>query len=186
MYQFDEATNLRRKSVRGGLWAMLGALGSAVAGFASFLILSRMLGPSAYGLMAMVDTSLALGQKLMSSGLSESLIQLPQARREHCDTLFWTLQGFGAVLVAVMVGLSVPIGKFFLNDSLPPLVAAMSLTLYLDACGLVPGALLSRAFRFSDIAQADTLSEAAGGLAGIAWALTGHGVWSLEIGRAHV
>jgi len=175
--------DLRKKSVRGGMWAVLGAAGTAVASFATFLILSRLLGPKAYGLIAMVEASLALGQRVMSSGLSEPLIQMPRARPEHSDTVFWTLQGIGIAATAAMAGLSGLIGAYFQDDTVPALLAATSITLYFQACGLVPEAILSRKFRFSEAAQADVLSEIAGGCAGVSAALAGFGVWSLVAQR---
>ena len=183
MSDSGESFNLRDQSIHGGAWSAIGAAGSSLAGLASFLVLSRVLGPEVYGKMAMVEAALALGQKLMSSGLSEPLIQMRRLDAEHSDTLFWTLQAGGLAMVAAMIGLSGAIGRFFLQNDLPQLVAATSVILYFQASGLVSGALLARRFRFSEIAQANIYAELAGSCAGIAGALSGWGVWSLAVQR---
>jgi O-antigen/teichoic acid export membrane protein len=183
MSNSGESPNLREQSIQGGAWAAIGAAGSSALSFVNFLLLSRFLGPETYGVMAMVEASLALGERLMSNGLSEPLIQMQRLDPDHSDTLFWTLQVFGLGSVAAMIGLSGVIGRYFMRGDLPLLIAAASVTLYLQACGLVPRALLARSFRFSDSAQAAVVSELLGGVAAIAWALTGHGVWSLVLQR---
>jgi O-antigen/teichoic acid export membrane protein len=183
MQNLVETSSLREQSVQGGVWAATGAAVSSLIGFLSFLLLSSFLGPEVFGLMAMVEISLALAKRTMSSGLSEPLIQFQRLDPEHSDTLFWTLQVIALGLIAVMAGLSGAIGRFFMQEKLPVLITVASITLYIESCGLVPRALLARGFRFSDTAQAAIASELIGGFAAVAWVLSGGGVWSLVVQR---
>ena len=148
-----------------------------------FVVLSRLLGPQDYGLMAMVDIILAFGQRALSSGLSEPLIQLQKLDDEHSDTLFWTLQVAGLTLVGCIIASSGPIGRLCDEESLPSLLSASVVVLYAQCTSLVPGALLSRRFQFAEIAKAGVTSELTGGAIGVFAALNGLGVWSLVTHR---
>lgn len=178
-----DSHDLRRQSVQGGAWAAAGAAGSALAGLVNFLILSRLLEPAAYGLMAMVESSLALAQRLMSSGLAEPLIQLPELTEEHSSTMFWTLQAVGIGCVAFSIAASGPIAAFFGAPGLEQLIMATSAMLYFQATSLVPSSLLARRFGFRETAQATAAGEIAGGAVAITMALAGYGVWSLVAHR---
>jgi len=179
----DDASDLRRQSVRAGAWAALGAVGLSLTGLVMFVLLSRLLGPREYGLMAIVDIVLAFGQRALSSGLSEPLIQLQKLDDEHSDTLFWTLQVAGLTLAGCVIASSGAIGRSCGQESLPPLLSASAVVLYAQCGALVPGALLARSFRFAEIAKAGVTSELAGGAAGVVAALNGLGVWSLVTQR---
>lgn len=181
-----ESPDLRRQSVRGGAWAAAGAAGAASASLINFLILSRLLEPAAYGLLGMVEASLALAQRLMTSGLSEPLIQLPDIGDEHSDTMFWSTQAAGLAFAAAAIAASGAIARFFSEPALVPLITAMAVVPYLQALSLVPSALLARRFGFYESAQANVLSEVAGGVVGIAAALAGKGVWALVAQRITV
>jgi PST family polysaccharide transporter len=175
--------NLREQSIQGGVWAGIGAAGSSFISFVSFLLLSRFLGPEAFGLMAMVEATLALASRVMSSGLSEPLVQFQNLDAEHSDTLFWTLQAASLSLVAAMIALGSTLGRFFVQEELPALIVIASIALYIESCGLVPSALLMRSFRFFDSTQATILSESIGGVVAVLLALAGYGVWSLVFQR---
>jgi PST family polysaccharide transporter len=133
--------------------------------------------------MALVEVSLAFGQRLMQNGASEPLIQIPNLHPDHSDTMFWILQAFGAIGVASIAAVSGSMAAWFAQPDLAPLMIAASFSLYFQAAGLVPKALLARRFEFSQSAWASVAGEIAGGLAGLAAALTGWGVWSLVAQR---
>lgn len=174
-----ELSDLHVRGIRGGVWAAGNAIASAALAFLNFVVLSRILGPESFGLMAMIDASLALGQTLLATSLAESLIQIPRLRSEHKDTLFWTLQALSGGLVLVAILLRGKVEQYFVQEGLGQLLAVTSFVLYLRATGAVPRALLARELRFAATTQAAITGGAVGGAIGLCLALTGHGVWSL-------
>jgi len=172
-------SDLHVRGIRGGVWAAGNAIASAALAFLNFVVLSRILGPESFGLMAMIDASLALGQTLLATSLAESLIQIPRLRSDHKDTLFWTLQALSGGLVLVAILLRGAVEQYFVQEGLGRLLAATSFVLYLRATGAVPRALLARELRFAATTQATITAGAVGAVIGLCLALTGHGVWSL-------
>ena len=175
----NEISDLHLRGIRGGVWATVNAIASAVLALLNFVVLSRMLGPENFGLMAMIDASLALGQTLLATSLAESLVQFPRLRADHKDTVFWTLEGLSGGLVLVAILLRGAVEDFFVQEGLGQLFAVTSVILYLRATGAVPRALLIRDLRFEVTTQASVVSGIVGGAAGLAAALAGLGVWSL-------
>jgi O-antigen/teichoic acid export membrane protein len=174
-----ELSDLQVRGIRGGVWSTGNAVASAALAFLNFAVLSRILGPESFGLMAMIDASLVLGQTLLATSFAESLVQIPRLRSEHKDTLFWTLQGLSGGLVLAAILLRGVVERFFVQEGLAQLLAATSLVLYLSATAAVPRALLVRELRFGATTQAAIVSGLVGGAIGLCLALTGQGVWSL-------
>jgi O-antigen/teichoic acid export membrane protein len=175
----DDLSTLQMRGIRGGVWATVDQISSAALAFLNFVVLSRILGPESFGLMAMIDASLALGQTLLATSLAESLIQFPRLRSDHKDTLFWTLEGLSGGLVLVAILLSGAVETYFVQEGLGRLLAVTALVLHLRATGAVPRALLARELRFEAMAQASVVSGVVGGVVGLSLALAGQGVWSL-------
>jgi O-antigen/teichoic acid export membrane protein len=83
--------SLRRRASLGVVWATAGAWGREAAGFAVFLILARLLGPEAYGLVAMASVVIAVAQLLVADVIQEPLIQRQKLEPGHLDAAFWSL-----------------------------------------------------------------------------------------------
>ena len=160
----DELSDLHLRGIRGGVWATVDTISTAALAFMNFIVLSRILGPESFGLMAMIDASLALGQTLLATSLAESLIQFPRLRSDHKDTLFWTLEGLSGGLVLAAVLLRGAVERYFVQVGLGQMLAVTSFVLYLRATGAVPRALLVRNLRFAATMQASVLSGIAGGI----------------------
>ena len=175
----DELSDLHLRGIRGGVWATVDTISSAALAFLNYVVLSRILGPEIFGLMGMIDASLALGQTLLATSLAESLIQFPRLRSDHKDTLFWTLEGVSGGLVLAAILLRGAVERFFVQEGLGRLLAVTSFILYLKATGAVPRALLTKDLRFTATMQASVISAVAGGVVGLSLALAGQGVWSL-------
>src|SRR5262245_18219886 len=143
MQNLGATSDLREQSVQGGVWVATGAALSSFIGFLSFRVLSGFLGPEVFGLMAMVEASLALARRTLSNNLSVPLLQFQRLDPEHSDTLLWTLQVAALGLITVMAGLSGAIGRFSMQEKLPALSSVASITLYIESCGLVSRALLA-------------------------------------------
>jgi polysaccharide transporter, PST family len=174
----NQTSDLHSRGLRAGVWETVKAGGSSVLTLLSFVILSRILGPESFGLIAIVDATIALGQRL-AEGLAEPLVQLQRLRSGHSDTLFWTLQGFGGAMVLAVVLCSGEVERFFDYAGLAELLVAASIILILRTAEAVPRALLIRDLRFNDTTQATLSAELTGGVIGISLALAGYGVWSL-------
>ena len=171
---------LRRRLTAGVAWAVIEVWGQRLASLGIFLVLARLLGPEAYGLVRMAVAVTALGDVFITSGgWSEALIQRKDLEPEHGAGVFWLLVPLALVLTAACVAAAPLAAAFFDRPAVAGLVVWLSLTLPLGALTAVPTALLRRELRFRTLALRSHLATIGGGAVGIGMALTGWGIWSL-------
>ena len=68
-------TNLRKTTVNGVLWSTLERFSVQGVQFVFMLIMARLLVPSDYGIIAMLNIFLAIAQSLIDCGFSDALIR---------------------------------------------------------------------------------------------------------------
>jgi polysaccharide transporter, PST family len=171
--------NLRRRIATGTLWAALESGGRDAICLAIFVLLARLLGPEAYGLVAMAMIVIGLGELFVAGGTGEALVQRKELEPGHLDTAFWVLLAVaGALMLAVWI--SAPwLAKLFGQPRVTGLTRSLSIILLLSALAAVPESILRRDLRFDALAARSLAAAAAGGGVGIGMALMGYGAWSL-------
>ncbi len=175
-------SDLKRQLTKGGVWAAAETWGQQVFNFLIFVLLARLLGPEAYGLLALAMIIPALGELILTrGGWTEALIQHPDLDPAHADSVFWLLLVLTALLALVTVLAAEPLAALLDAPDLAALIPWLALTLPLAALYAVPDALLRRELRFAPLAARTLLATFIGGVAGIGAALAGFGVWSLVI-----
>lgn len=85
-------------------------------GFASTLVLARLLLPEDFGIVAMASLVVGLIDTLLDLGVGSALIQNKDAAREEFDTA-WTLRLMQAVLAAVSIWLLAPLAAEYFRDA---------------------------------------------------------------------
>lgn len=143
------------------------------------LILARLLGPSAYGLIGMVAIFTGFGSMFVDLGLASGLVQRKDLEAEHTSSVFWANILMGSILTISMISVAPLVARFYSEPALILIARVSSVAFVLGALGTVQNALLSRDMRFGALAKIDMISTALSGLLGISMALNGNGVWSL-------
>lgn len=147
----------------------------------SILILSRLLDPRDYGLIAMVMTVINFGEIFRDFGLSTAAIQAPTLSRPERDNLFWANTGLGSLL-AIMVFLGAPLlASAYEQDQLVGITHALAITFILNGLTAQFRASLIRGLRFKSVALIDITAALTGLLTAVTCALGGLGVWSLVV-----
>jgi PST family polysaccharide transporter len=172
--------NLKQRAVAGALWVSVEAWGTQLIQFLLFVVLTRLLGPEAYGLLGMAIIVTSLGDVLVKNGgWAEALIHERDLDERHLDTTFWFLLGASAVLALLVVLTAAPMARIFDQPELVGVLVALSPMLPLAALPVVPEALLRRELRFAPLAARSQLATLAAGAVAIPMAFAGWGVWSL-------
>lgn len=170
---------LGRKAGRSALWCALESACTGVAGLAVSIVLSRLLMPREFGLVAMLQLFVAVGCVFADSGLSQALIRLNRPTRVQMSSAF-TANMLLASLTYIILWLCAPaIASFFGKSELCPLARVLGLSIPLNALGMAQGARLSAEMRFRRLLGIGASSVAVSGTVGIVMALTGWGVWAL-------
>jgi O-antigen/teichoic acid export membrane protein len=170
---------MKRRVTRGVIWATAGAWSREAAGLAVFLILARLLGPEAYGLVAMATVVIAVAQLLVDDVIQEPLIQRQDLEPGHLDAAFWSLLGLAAALMLAAMAAAGPVAALFDEPEVATLIRWLSALPVLNALSAVPIALLRREMRYGALAARSLVAVIGGGAVGIAMALAGQGAFSL-------
>jgi teichuronic acid exporter len=149
--------------------------------FVVSIALARLLGPSEFGLLAMLYFFVGVGAVLIDGGFGAALVQRQSTTREEESSVFFLSAGMGLV-AALALGLSGPsIAKFFRQPALGPLAWLMGLNLLFAALGCVPSALLTRALDFRTQMKAAVIATAVSGVVAVLVAWARGGVWALAL-----
>lgn len=124
---------MKARAVRGTALSMVGFGGSQVLRLASNLILTRILFPEVFGLMALVQVVLIGLEMFSDMGLRPAIIQSKRGDDPVFLNTAWTLQIIrGAILWVFACLLTVPVARFYGHDELLQMIPVLSLTMVIS------------------------------------------------------
>ena len=171
--------DLKRRSVRGGVFT-LGSQGATfVIATATSIILARLLTPADFGLVAMVTAVTGFGQAFADLGLSEATIQSKEISDSQVSTLFWMNVAIGTILMLITVALAPVLAYFYRQPRIEEITLLLSVTFLICAFRVQHDALLKRQMRFSALAKRDVISSLVSAPVAIVLAWKGAGYWAL-------
>lgn len=170
---------LRQQAARGVFWSAAGTWGYHLATFLVFLILSRLLTPRAFGLIALAMVFVAFLKIVAEQGLADAIVQRSDIDREHLDTAFWATLLVGLVLAVLAALVAQLVAALLGEPSLGPVLAWLTLSLLLSGLSSVQRAILTRNLEFGKLTLRLLLSVLVGGIVGVVAAALGAGVWAL-------
>lgn len=180
---FDPPNGSLRRSVGRGALATGGAQGVRLAcQFASVIILSRLLAPEDFGIVAMAAPVMGFVGLFQDLGLLQATVQKKHITHAEVNVLFWINLAVSALLAGLLVLAAPLVGRFYNEPIVGVLVAAMSVQLLLGGAGGQHHALLNRRMEFGRIAALDSLVALLGLAVSIAWALVDPSFWALYAG----
>jgi PST family polysaccharide transporter len=171
--------DLRARTIGGLGWSAVTQVVRQVLLLGVSVILARMLGPRAIGLMGMVLVFTSFATLFSDLGFGPALVQKPDLEPRHLTTAFWTNLATGLLLMVVIAAAAPLIATFYDEPVLQPVVVAMSCNFLILSLRSVQQALLQKHMEFRQLAIVDISAVAIAGVVAVGMALTGWGIWSL-------
>lgn len=166
---------------RAVLWALALNGGRLTTSTLVVFILAALLGPSAFGTVAVASIYVIFLQLSFQQGLAPAVIHR-ETLDENVLNVAFRLALFGSlILMLFSFAVSEPLGNLFEDEALPEVVRALSLLLPILAIDLVPEALTRRKSGFRLLAFRANASVIVGGIIGVIAAFAGAGVWALVL-----
>ena len=144
-------------------------------------ILARLLGPSAFGLVALAMPLILLANMISDAGLGNALVLKRDSSKELESTIFWFSLGMSLGLAVIVALLAWPIGILMSEPQLTPIIIALTCILPIGGSLSVPNARISREGKFTLFALGDVIASIGSSAVAIMAALAGAGAWSLVI-----
>jgi O-antigen/teichoic acid export membrane protein len=171
--------SLRKKAVSGLAWTFTQQFSNQLISFIVSIILARFLGPAEFGLIGMLGIFIAIGNTLMDSGLTSSLIRTPDADQRDYSTVFM-INIIGSIFFYLILYLVAPvIASFYKHDILKALIRVYALIFIIQAFVGVQSTRLTKKLNFKTQLLIQIPSLLGGGILGIVLAKLGYGAWSL-------
>ena len=173
--------SLRQQAVRSVLWSAAGTSGNQLATLVVFVMLSRLLTPDEFGVIALASVFTVLLRLIAEQGFADAIVQQPALESEHLDTAFWVGVGVGGVLAGLLAAASPFIARLVDNPDIAPVLATLSVILLISSFKSVQRAILMRNLQFKTLTSRDLVAVLVGGTLAVVAALRGFGIWSLVV-----
>jgi O-antigen/teichoic acid export membrane protein len=190
----DEVRTLRQRVLRAGGWSIAGFALAQVIRFGTNLVMTRLLVPEMFGVMAIAHTVL-IGLVLFSDlGLRLNVIQSRRGNDPVFLNTAWVTQilvgsllALGAVVVASLLALANHLGLLppesaYAAPVLPYVIAALGSTLLLAGFESTRSAESSRRLALGRLIQVQLAAQVAAVVAMLALAAMSRSIWVLVVG----
>jgi O-antigen/teichoic acid export membrane protein len=174
-----ESVDLDSKIRIGVAWSGLAQVGGQLASLAITIVLTRLLLPEDFGLIAMVVVFSGFAAVFLDMGFGAALIQKLDLQQHHKNAVFWLNIIVGASITLLLAAAAPYIAAFYGVPALQPLTVAISVIFFINSFATVQIALLQKAMNFRTLAIAQLTGTVLSGLLAIYLAFSGFGVWSL-------
>lgn len=174
---------LRQQVARGVAWGIAEKIGSMLLQLGVSFVILRLLTREDFGLMAVFTAFSAVALVVADSGFSQTLIRKKDPRPGELKSVFVFNIVAAWVLYAVAVAAAPLAARLYDMPRLAQLAPVFFLLLPVNALCVVQNTVFTRQFRFALLSKVTFFSSLVSGLAAIALALAGWGVWSLVAQR---
>lgn len=148
----------------------------------SVAVLSRLLTPSDFGLLAMAGPIVAFLAMFQNLGLTQLTVQRPKITHREVNFLFWISTFAGLVVTLIILLISPLAAAFYGERDVGLLVAGLALPFLITCSGAQHVAIINRRMEFGKLAIIEVATSAVTLVAVVAWALYAPSFWALWAG----
>lgn len=174
---------LRKKTRWSILWTVVRILSDQVFSFIVFVILARLLSPAEFGVFAIAQAVAEIGRAIAFGGMAQNIPFAKKMTPTLADTVFWANLVSALILAVAVLLLAPPVMNALALAHATGPVQALGFVVPLAALGATHLSLRLREFGHKSLALRSVASGVVGGVAGIAAALAGWGIWALVVQR---
>ncbi|SDT33925.1 lipopolysaccharide biosynthesis protein [Microterricola viridarii] len=176
-----ESDSLRSKATHSIGWIILERWTSRLLALVVIAVLTRLISPEDFGLVAMATVVIALLQVFVEAGFVTVLVQKKELSPKDSSTAFWTSVSLSILIYAALFLTAPLLAGLFGEPDLTAVLQVMGLSLPISAFAQVPAALLERSFGFRSLAIRQVIGAMCGAAFAIPIAFSGGGVWALVV-----
>ncbi|MDV2476468.1 lipopolysaccharide biosynthesis protein [Rhodococcus zopfii] len=162
-------------------WSGISMVGREVSRMVFVVLLARVIGPEAFGIVAQALVYVGVVGLLLDQGFSSALIQREHVEPDMPGAVVTVNLGVGAALTVLTVAIAPLWASFMRTPELGLVLVALAPCLIIRAASITPRAMLQREMEFRRIGIADITAALVGGAAGLVVALTGGSYWALVV-----
>ncbi len=178
-----QSRSIRSRAASAAVWTVIGQGLSQGLRLLGNVVLSRLLAPEAFGLMAIVRTIMSGLEMISDVGIRANIVHHKRGEDRAYLNTAWTLQAVrGAVLWMIGVALAVPAARFYGKSELAGLIAGTTATALLAGLTSTKGAVQNRKLNLGRVVAIDITSQVLALIAMIVYASFSASAWALAWG----
>jgi O-antigen/teichoic acid export membrane protein len=191
---FSAGLSLKQRVLNAGMWSLTGFAISLVMRLGSNLLMTRLLAPEMFGVMAIASTVM-IGLAMFSDvGLRQNIVQSKRGEDPDFLNTAWAIQVVRGILicgvalcVCLIILVAGRLGKFpadsvYTAPSLPYVVGALSITAIFQGFESTKQFEASRGISLGRITGLEILAQLFGLAGMLAWVLVDRSIWALVFG----
>lgn len=190
----QEQGSLRKRAFRASTWSGVGFVGSQVLRLVSSLILTRLLTPDLFGVMAIATIVQTIFGLLSDVGLRQAVIQNPRASEPAFLNTIWSLQVFRGLLIwsfSTLTGVVIHLlnsasmlteGSVYTDKMLPILLFATGAVTFVDSFNSPKSLVQQRQMSLKAITYIDLVCQVANLLMTLVIAWWTRSIWAIIAG----
>lgn len=161
------------------VWLGIASVVEVVLSFVVLTMLSRTLAPATFGAVALALSPTLIIMQFNYQMFVHAVIQKDEFDQQHFSSVFWSAVAIGVCCIPLVLLLSFVLVHLYDEPLLGPITQTLAVLPMLGGVQAVLEGEAQRTFAGRRMAIGFILGRALGGMAGVALALLGAGVWSL-------
>jgi O-antigen/teichoic acid export membrane protein len=188
------APSLKSRAYRAGRWVLIGQFATLVTRLAASLVMTRLLAPEIFGILAITAVALHIVSLLADIGLNQAVVQSPNGENRSFLNTAWTIQIMRGWLIwggcaALALGLHatsgqgwIPTGSVYAAPTLPVVIIATSFVAVITGFRSIKAISANRDLDLKRITLIEVISQISmlAVAAPLGWAT--HSIWSYVAG----
>lgn len=146
---------------------------------AGTVVLSRLLSPADFGLVALVTVFLALGELVRDFGMPTAALQARDLTHQQASNFFWVNALLGLVGTVALTSATPLLIALYDEPRLRLVVPVMACTMFINGLEAQVQVQLARSMRFGTLAATDICAQVIGFVVAIVGAAAGWGPWAI-------
>lgn len=171
--------SLAQVSFSAARWMTLSSMVRAALQLAQLVVLTRLLSPEDYGLMALVMVVISYAALFNDIGLSTAFVQRQHISHEERSSLYWLSVAVGAGLMLLVMLVSPLVAQLFHEPRLLPLLMLVATNFLVVALGQQLRMDAEKALNFRPVALIEAIAGIGGFGVAVVTAWLGWGVYAL-------
>ena len=174
-------SNIKQQLFSGVFYTALAKYSGIIISLVVTGVLSRLLSPNDFGIVAIATVIIAFFSIFTDVGLSPAIVQHKGLTEKDLSGIFAFTIWMGAGIALLFFAASWPIASYYHSPVLRPLCQLLALNLFFASANIVPNALFYKNKEFRFIAIRSFVIQVTGGAVAVIAALSGTGLYALII-----
>jgi teichuronic acid exporter len=169
------------KVAKGVIWSSIDRFSSQGIGFVLSILIARIVSPSSYGLIVMIQVFLSISQIFIDGGFANALIQKKTRTDVDYSTAFIFNFAVALIIYIILFFCAPYIANFYNKPILSQLTRVIGLNLIIESLCIIQRTKLQIELNFKTQAKVSLIAVVISGTAGVICAYNGMEVWALIV-----